>query len=201
MALTRKDLEALGLTEDQIDTIIGKHAATIEGIKSERDSLKDAADELKKAQGEVARLTSELEAAKKTSGDAAKVQADFDAYKAKVDLEKANAAKMAALRKAFKAGGVARDEFADLLAGKVDLAAVELDGDSVKDADKLIAPLKASYAGCFAQEDTKGVPPAAPPTGGGKLSGVGKALGQSIREFKKEVKVDEPAKTEEEKDA
>lgn len=37
--------------------------------------------------------------------------------------------------------------------------------------------------------------------GGGKLSGVGKALGQSIREFKKEVKVDEPAKTEEEKDA
>ena len=29
--------------------------------------------------------------------------------------------------------------------------------------------------------------------GGSKLSGVGKALGQSIREFKKEVKDDEPA--------
>lgn len=29
--------------------------------------------------------------------------------------------------------------------------------------------------------------------GGGKLAGVGKALGQSIREFKKEVKTDEPA--------
>lgn len=29
--------------------------------------------------------------------------------------------------------------------------------------------------------------------GGGKLAGVGKALGQSIREFKKEVKSDEPA--------
>ncbi len=27
--------------------------------------------------------------------------------------------------------------------------------------------------------------------GGGKLAGVGKALGQSIREFKKEVKADE----------
>lgn len=38
--------------------------------------------------------------------------------------------------------------------------------------------------------------------GGGKLSGVGKALGQSIREFKKEVKSDEPEKkAEEEKDA
>ena len=34
--------------------------------------------------------------------------------------------------------------------------------------------------------------------GGGKLAGVGKALGQSIRDFKKEVKADdEPAKKEE----
>ena len=36
--------------------------------------------------------------------------------------------------------------------------------------------------------------------GGGKLAGVGKALGQSIRDFKKEVKSDdEPAKKEEDK--
>ena len=34
--------------------------------------------------------------------------------------------------------------------------------------------------------------------GGGKLSGVGKALGQSIREFKKELNADE--KTEEKKE-
>ena len=36
--------------------------------------------------------------------------------------------------------------------------------------------------------------------GGGKLAGVGKALGQSIRDFKKEVKADdEPAKKEEDR--
>ena len=36
--------------------------------------------------------------------------------------------------------------------------------------------------------------------GGGTLAGVGKALGQSIRDFKKEVKADdEPAKKEEDK--
>ncbi len=36
--------------------------------------------------------------------------------------------------------------------------------------------------------------------GGGKLAGVGKALGQSIRDFKKEVKADdEPAKKQEDK--
>ncbi|MBQ3486150.1 MAG: twin-arginine translocase TatA/TatE family subunit [Clostridia bacterium] len=32
--------------------------------------------------------------------------------------------------------------------------------------------------------------------GGGKLAGVGKALGQSIRDFKKEIKAEEPANTE-----
>jgi len=31
--------------------------------------------------------------------------------------------------------------------------------------------------------------------GGGKLAGVGKALGQSIREFKKEVHADKPEET------
>ena len=35
--------------------------------------------------------------------------------------------------------------------------------------------------------------------GGGKLAGVGKALGQSIKEFKNEVKEDAPSKTDEEK--
>ena len=35
--------------------------------------------------------------------------------------------------------------------------------------------------------------------GGGKLAGVGKALGQSIKEFKNEVKDDSPAKTDDEK--
>ena len=36
--------------------------------------------------------------------------------------------------------------------------------------------------------------------GGGKLAGVGKALGQSIKEFKNEGKDDSPAKEEEKKD-
>ena len=35
--------------------------------------------------------------------------------------------------------------------------------------------------------------------GGGKLAGVGKALGQSIKEFKNEVKDDDSSKKDEEK--
>ena len=35
--------------------------------------------------------------------------------------------------------------------------------------------------------------------GGGKLAGVGKALGQSIRDFKKEIKSEDKTETKEEK--
>lgn len=36
--------------------------------------------------------------------------------------------------------------------------------------------------------------------GGGKLAGVGKALGQSIRDFKKELKADDAEKSEKKED-
>lgn len=169
MALTRKYLRALDIPDDKIDEIIGEHTAALENIKTERDTLKAASDELQKAQAEVERLTGELEKAQKNTGDAAKVQADFDAYKQQVQTEKDNAGKAAALRKALKGAGVARDEFAELLLGRIDLEKVEMDGDSVKDVDKLIAPLKEGYAGCFATTEKQGVPPADPPMGG-KLS-------------------------------
>lgn len=171
MALTRNFLKSMGLNDEQISAIIEGHNDTVEGLKSKIQAQEDGAKTLAEAQAEVARLTGELEKAQKNSGDAAKVQADFDAYKSQVELDKANGVKKAALRKVLKSAGVARDEFADLLLAQVDLGNVEMDGDAVKSADKLIAPLKESYAGCFAQENTQGVPPASPPSGGGKLSG------------------------------
>lgn len=164
MALTRSMLKAMGLTEEQISSIIEGHTDTVTALTRERD---DARAEAAKVEG----LTKERDDYKdkfEKAGDAAKVQAEFDAYKAKIEGEKTTAAKSTAVRKAFKAAGVNRDEFAELLLGKVDLSKVELDGDSVKDSAALIDPLKASYAGCFGTVTDKGTPPANPPAGGAK---------------------------------
>jgi len=45
---------------------------------------------------------------------------------------------------------------------------IRLEGEAVKDAAALVDPLKAAYAGCFAQENTGGTPPLEPPAGGNK---------------------------------
>lgn len=164
MALTRSYLKSMGLTEEQVNAIVENHMETVDALKKERDGYKE---QLAKA-GEVAKERDTLKEQLAKAGDAAKVQAEFDAYKTKVEAEKANAAKTSAVRAALKAAGVNREEFADLLLGKVDLDKVELDGESVKDSAALINPLKASYAGCFGTVTDKGTPPATPPSGGAK---------------------------------
>ena len=165
--LTRKFLRALGVEDDKIDEIVNTHQDTLEEIRAERDGLKESASTLAQAQAEVIRLTEALEKAEKNGGDAAKVQAEFDAYRQQVETEKANAAKSEAVRKALKASGVQREEFLDLLMGKVELDKVEMDGDAVKDVASFVAPFKAAYAGCFASESEQGTKLQNPPSGGG----------------------------------
>ena len=163
MALTRNFLKSMGLSDEQVSAIIENHTDTVEGLKKERDTLKAAADSVEALTRERDEYKDKLSKA----GDAAKVQAEFDAYRQQVETEKANAAKSAAVRKALKASGVQREEFLDLLMGKVELDKVEMDGDAVKDEEAFVAPFKASYAGCFASESEQGTKLQNPPSGGG----------------------------------
>lgn len=164
MALTRNFLKSMGLTDEQVSAIIEGHTDTVTALTKERDDARASAAKVE----ELTRERDDYKTKYEKAGDASKVQAEFDAYKQKVEGEKTNAAKSAAVRAALKAAGVNRDEFAELLLGKVDLSKVELDGDKVKDTDALIAPLKSGYAGCFGTVTDKGTPPANPPAGGGK---------------------------------
>lgn len=162
--LSRKFLEALGLNENQIASIVERHSEVLEDIKKERDDYKTKAESADEIARERDRLKNDLEKA----GDASKVQAEFDAYKNQVNKEKENQAKLSAVKSALKAAGVQREEMADLLMGKIDLDKVEMDGENLKNGESIINPLKSTYAGCFGTTTTQGTPPAAPPTGGGK---------------------------------
>lgn len=166
MALTRNHLKAMGLNEEQISAVIEGHTDTVNAIIKERDDARAAAAKV----DELTRERDDYKTKLEKAGDAAKVQSEFDAYKQQVENEKTNASKATAVRAALKAAGVNRDEFTDLLMGKVDLSKVELDGDKVKDADALIDPLKGSYAGCFGEITDSGTDPINPPSGGGKTT-------------------------------
>ena len=165
---TRADIRAIlgeAHTDDIENRLIALHLGVVDPLKDQLQTYKADAEKLPGVQKEL----DDLKAG--DGGYKEKYDAEVKAHKAyreQVETDKANAVKSTAVRAALKAAGVNRDEFADLLLGKVDLSKVELDGDKVKDADGLIAPLKGSYAGCFGTVTDKGTPPANPPAGGGK---------------------------------
>lgn len=147
MALTRKFLEEAGLNKEVLEKIIQAHGETVDALKKERDEWKRRAEAEEQASGR------------------AEVQATFDAYKAQVEKERLEGRKTAALQKALAEAGVARAGFRELLLRGIDLAKVELDGENVKNAEAVIAPLKESYADCFSTLQTQGTPPLDPPGG------------------------------------
>ena len=77
MAFTRKALKAMGLTDDQVESLIELHTESTDAIKAERDKYKEQAEKLPDVQEQLNKANSELEAAKK------------DDYKGKYESEKA----------------------------------------------------------------------------------------------------------------
>lgn len=165
---TRADIRAIlgeAHTDDIENRLIALHLGVVDPLKDQLQTYKADAEKLPGVQKELDDLKAD------DGGYKEKYDAEVKAHKAyrdQVETDRANAVKSTAVRAALRAAGVNRDEFADLLLGKVDLSKVELEGDKVKDADGLIAPLKGSYAGCFGTVTDKGTPPANPPAGGGK---------------------------------
>lgn len=165
MALTRNFLKAMGLNDEQVNSIIDAHTDTVDALKKERDDWKGKA-------ATIENLTRERdEAVEKLSkaGDVATVQKAFDDYKAGVEREKTNAQKSAALAAAFEQAGVKREAFRKAMLKGWDMDAVELDENgAIKDMDGLNATVKKDYADFIATTEDNPVPPNNPPAGGGQ---------------------------------
>ena len=167
MSLTRKFLKALGIEEDKIEEIITAHGETVTALKAEIEQAKQGAEDLAAIAKERDTLKQRVEALEKANGDAAKVQADFDAYKQQVETEKTNAGKKALIKKALEAAN-ANPAAIDLMIGTVDLDKVELEGESLKDTEAVLKPIKEAHAALFGEIKPAGTPPLNPPAGDGK---------------------------------
>ena len=67
MALTRKLLKGMGLTDEQMDTIIEAHTDTVDGLKADVAKYKADAEALPEVQKQLEKAQSDLEAGKKDS--------------------------------------------------------------------------------------------------------------------------------------
>lgn len=164
MALTRKYLKSLGLTDDQIEGIIEEHTATVDGLKNTANQYKADAERLPGVEKELNDLKAAGDGGYKEKYEAEK-KAHAD-YKAGVEKKELNGKKTAALDAVLKKAGILRESFRKQILKGYDLDTLEMEGDAVKDEGKLLESIKTEYADFASTEDVKGVPRVNPPTGG-----------------------------------
>ena len=170
MALTRKFLAALGIESDKVDEIINAHAETVDGLKSERDGLKEKADKYDAVKSELDTAKQKLEDYSKE--DSYKVKHDalkeeFDDYKKGVETEKSNTTKIGAYKGLLKEVGIS-DKHIDKVAKLVELDKIKLDKDGkIEGADDLKKSLKEEWADFIVKDGTQGAGTATPPANDG----------------------------------
>ena len=171
MALTRKLLKGMGVTDEQVETIIEAHTDTVDGLKADAAKYKADADALPKVQRELDTL--------KAAGDGGwqekyeKVKKDLDDYKAEVSTKEAKAAKEKAVRAYYESKGITGKSLDIAIRGSgAEIDALEMDGDKIKDTSALDELVNGTFSGLVSTTTTKGANTATPPTttGGGGIT-------------------------------
>lgn len=172
MALTRSMLKGMGLTGEQIDTIIDAHAETVDGLKEERDGYKDDAAKVKGLEKKVADLEKENADLKNSGDDGWKekhdaVKADFDAYKKDVESKEERTAKEKAYRDILKDAGL-NEKGIEKAVKYADWDSIELEDGKVKDGKTHIKSVKEEWAEYVTKTNASGATTTTPPgdTGG-----------------------------------
>ena len=145
MALTRKLLKGMGLTDEQIDTIIEAHTDTVNGLKDQIATYKSDAEKLPGVQ-------KELDGLKKEGADGGykakyeKEHKDFQAYKDGITAKETAAAKEKAARAYFQGKGIPAESMALVIRGaKAEIDGLTLDGETIKDTAALDGELSGDY--------------------------------------------------------
>lgn len=167
MALTRKSLKAMGLTDEQVDSIVEMHTETVDGLK---DKLKAAEEKAAQLDG----VQKELDALKAKGGDDYKARAEkaekaLNDYKAEVAAKETKAAKESAVRAYFEGKSITGGNLNIAMRGaKDEISSLELDADGkIKDTSALDALVGGEYAALVVTTQTRGANTATPPAGNG----------------------------------
>lgn len=168
MALTRKLLKGMGLTDEQVDTIIEAHTDTVDGLKADISRYKTDAEKLPGVQKQLDDL--------KAVGDGGyqdkyeKEHKAFEDFKAGVTAKESKAAKEKAVRAYFESKNITGANLDLAMRGcGEEMAALELDGEKIKDTKSLDSLVDGTYKGLVSK-------PAIRVDMGGRLNEGGKPM-------------------------
>ena len=162
MALTRKLLKGMGLTDEQVDTIIEAHTDTVDGLKEQVKTYKADAEKLPNVQKELDDL--------KAAGDGGfkekfeKEHSDFENFKKTIQEKETKAAKESAAKAFFESKGITGNSLEIAMRGSsAEIAALELDGEKIKDSSALDALVNGTFKALVSTTTTKGANISNPP--------------------------------------
>ena len=155
MSLTRKLLKGMGLTDEQVDTIIEAHTDTVDGLKEQANAYKADAEKLPNVQKELDDL--------KAAGDGGfkekfeKEHSDFENFKKTIQEKETKAAKESAAKAFFESKGITGNSLEIAMRGSsAEIAALDLDGEKIKDSSALDALVNGTFKALVSTTTTKG---------------------------------------------
>lgn len=181
MSLTRKFMQGMGLTEEQVNAIIEANEETITGLKAEIEKFKTAGEEsekkLAKVQKELDTMKEEAEENEgknpyKVKYDALKEE--FESYKNDISAKETKASKTEAYKGLLKECGVAEKRFERVLkCSDAEINSIEFDEEGkIKGADDLKKAIKEEWGDFIPTEGIQGAATSTPPknTGGATMT-------------------------------
>ena len=155
MSLTRKLLKGMGLTDEQVDTIIEAHTDTVDGLKEQVKTYKADAEKLPNVQKELDDL--------KAAGDGGfkekfeKEHSDFENFKKTIQEKETKAAKESAAKAFFESKGITGNSLEIAMRGSsAEIAALDLDGEKIKDSSALDALVNGTFKALVSTTTTNG---------------------------------------------
>ena len=175
MALTRKALKAMGITDEQIESVIEMHTETIDGLKAQINELKESATEYEKVKQERDELKKEIT----KTGDADKryndLKAEYDKYKADIEAKATKDAKEKAYRELLRKANISEKRL-DTILKVTALDDIELDDNGgIKGAEDVTKKIKSEWADFVEKKDTKGAEVSNPPENNGNSGTAGQS--------------------------
>lgn len=185
MALTRKLLKGMGLTDEQVDTIIEAHTDTVDGLKADITKYKGDAEKLPGVQKELDDLKAAGDGGYKEKYE--KEHQEFEDFKTAQAQKEARDAKESAYRTLLKDAGVDEKRI-DSIMKVSDIDSVELEDGKIKGAEKLTESVKTEWADFISdQKPLVRVDLSGKIGEAGKLDNEPKSLAEALREkYKKE---------------
>ena len=170
MALTRKLLKGMGLTDEQVDTIIEAHTDTVDGLKADVSKYKTDAEKLSDVQKELDGLKAKGDDGWKEKHD--KLKAEFDNYKNDVEAKETHNKKVEAYKAILKDANLSEKGIEKAIK-YAEWDKIELGEDGkLKGANDHIKAAREEWAEYVTTTTTTGAKTSTPPAnnGGAKLT-------------------------------